>query len=178
MRAAAAVGSRARGADMGAGGASAGRLRGVGRVRRRAAAAGGARCWRMASVLCSCGRSVVARRHRSAVARAAPWRPVVVRSRPALACSRPPHLRSQPLTSPPPALRARSSASRASLLRFSGRCARGGLPAPAPRRASSACVLASSRRRRPSFLPPLVAPPSGQPPATAHPPASPLGIGC
>ena len=139
---------------------------------------GGARCWQMASVLCSCGRSVGARRHRSAVARAAPWRPVVVRSRPALACSRPPPLRSQPLTSPPPALRARSSASRASLLRFSGRCARCGLPAPAPRRASSACVLASSRRRRPTFLPPLVAPPSGQPPATAHPLASPPAIEC
>ena len=48
---------------------------------------GGARCWRMASVLCSCGRSVVARRHRSAVARAAPWRPVVVPSCAAGACS-------------------------------------------------------------------------------------------
>ena len=59
----------------------------------------------MASGLCSCGRSVGARRHRSAVARAAPWRPVVVRSCAALACSRPPHLRSQPLGLAAPVLR-------------------------------------------------------------------------
>ena len=48
---------------------------------------GGARCWRLAGGLCSCGRQAGARRQPPAPVRASAWRPVVVPSCAAGACS-------------------------------------------------------------------------------------------